>query len=70
MAVTYFENLSSGMKVRTSPVSRLLTQREPNYKIPFAHKDVTLLQSDYTLWPFRRRKLSGELKIRTTGYRK
>lgn len=64
MAVTYFENLSSGMKARIDPVSRLLSRREPIYRAHFPPKNINLFQSDYTMWPFGRRKLSGELKIR------
>ncbi len=65
--VTYLDALSSGMKARIDPTSRLLARREPAYMVYIPPKDVSLLQSNRTLWPITRQKLYGDLKIRTSG---
>lgn len=63
---TYLDTLSSGMKARLDPVSRLPKQTQPAYVISLSAK-ANLPESNKALWSITRHKFPGAFKVRTSG---
>jgi hypothetical protein len=65
---TYLDSLSSGMKARLDPTTRLTKRQKPAHVFYISKDDAEMLQSKNGLWTTTRRRKPGELKIRVAVY--
>jgi hypothetical protein len=65
---TYLDSLSSGMKARLDPTTRLTKRQKPAHVFYVSKDDAEMLPSKNGLWTITRRRKPGELKIRVAVY--